>query len=125
MSQNCGAIEYLPGGTITQSTIVNSQITNSDVSTSNLRSCSIESLISVDDMSAQTIVNALAKLTPAQLQPLMDKLMEAMSFADAATEPDTSDDAATPTTMYGTRNALLGTPKSWKTLPDGSRIPCY
>lgn len=124
MSQNCGAIEYLSGGTLNQATVVNTQILNSEISASALRSCSVVSLTSVDSASAQVIADALASLDPVQLQALMNKLMESMSFADAAA-PDSTDNAATPTTMYGERTALLGTPKNWKSLPDGSRIPCY
>lgn len=124
MSQNCGSIEFLAGGTINQSSILNSQITNSEVQNSKLSSCSVESLKSVDDASAQVIADALAALPANKLQALVEKLMASMSYADAA-EPATTDDAATPTTMYGTRNALLGTPVRWKSLPDGSRVPCY
>lgn len=124
MSQNCGSIEFLAGGTINQSSILNSQITNSEVQNSKLSSCSVESLKSVDDASAQVIADALAALPSNKLQALVEALMQSMSFTDA-TAPDTSEDTAIPTTMYGTRNAILGTPVRWKQLPDGSRVPCY
>lgn len=124
MSQNCGSIEFLAGGTINQSSILNSQITSSEVSGSTLKTCKVESLTSVDEASAQVIADALSALPANKLQALVEKLMASMKYEDAA-EPTTSDDAATPTTMYGTRNAILGTPVRWKALPDGSRVPCY
>lgn len=124
MSQNCGSIEYLSGGTVNQASILNSQITSSEVSNSTLKTCAIESLTSVDDASAQVIADALAALPSNKLQALVEALMQSMSFTDA-TAPDTSEDKAIPTTMYGTRNAILGTPVRWKQLPDGSVIPCY
>lgn len=124
MSQNCGSIEFLSGGTINQSSVLNSQITNSEVQNSKLSTCSIESLTSVDESSAQVIADALSALPANKLQALVEKLMASMKYEDA-TEPTTTDNAATPTVMYGTRNAMLGAPVRWKALPDGSRVPCY
>ena len=59
MSNSCGDITFLEGGTVKGSSVLNSQIVNSEISSSLVVSSNIETLSSVDAPSATTIINRI------------------------------------------------------------------
>ena len=74
MAPNCGPIEFMQGGTLMDVTITGSTIQNSEISGSTLSGCTLTNLVAVDDASLRTIINAMTKLSDAELRPLADAL---------------------------------------------------
>ena len=60
MANTCGELRFLEGGTITDSTVLNSTITSSVVSNSTVDTATITDIRSIDSSSADTIANAIA-----------------------------------------------------------------
>lgn len=124
MSNTCGEIRFMEGGTIKDATILNSQMVNSVISSSTIDSSSITNLSSIDSASARVIMQAIAALPPSDLRVLIDALLAALrggvDFSTAVTCLDNS----IPATMFGNDEFLLGAPDGWITIADGA-IPVY
>ena len=68
MAPNCGPVEFMQGGSLMDVTITGSTIQNSEISGSTLIGCTLTNLIAVDDASLRTIINAMTKLSDAELR---------------------------------------------------------
>lgn len=124
MSTNpCGGIDFLQGGTITQTTVLNSEILNSAISASTFNSGHITTLASIDEASTTTLIKAILSLPPDQLEAFATALLTAAA-GNNGVEPGVSESEALPTTMVGDRKKLLGEPSSWGQL-FGKSVPLY
>lgn len=123
MSNTCGGIDFLQGGTITSSTIVNSEILSSVIRASEFNCGHITALASIDDSSIQTIVNGILGLPKEQLIAFATALLEA-ACGGTVGEPGRTSAEPLPTTMVGSRDLLLGAPSAWGTL-FGKQVPLY
>ena len=112
MSPGCGPIEFIQGGTIIDATITSSNIQNSTISGSVLSGCTLTNLVSIDEASLRTIINAMTKLSADELRPRADALKRAASI-EAANAPTEQDGATLGTVVFGDRATLLGKPSSW------------
>lgn len=111
------------GGVIKSSDVISCDIVNSSFTSGTLDSVAITNLTSLDNASAKTIVEAfINNLTAAQLSALAQKIIDSIEAAGSA--PSTTVDQSLPTTMFGRRTAILGTPKKWIELAGGV-VPCY
>lgn len=127
---NCGNLQYVEGGTIRGASILNSQVDSSEISNAVVKASKIEALAGVDDVSAQTIANALSALPTAQLTALASALQKATAITpDTPTEegnaPTSTDKNSLPTVVLGDRSSLLGNPVKWIKSADGMVVPCY
>ena len=123
MAPNCGPIEFMQGGTLMDVTITGSTIQNREISGSTLSGCTLTNLVAVDDASLRTIINAMTKLSDAELRPLADALHRVATI-EAAEQPAGQDGAVLGTTVIGDRATLLGKPSSWVKL-GGKSLPAY
>ena len=123
MAPNCGPIEFMQGGTLLDVTITGATIQNSEISGSTLRGCTLTNLVAVDDASLRTIINAMTKLSDAELRPLADALHR-VATVEAAGQPAGQDGSVLGTTVIGDRATLLGKPSSWVKL-GGKSLPAY
>ena len=123
MAPNCGPIEFMQGGTLMDVTITGSTIQNSEISGSTLIGCTLTNLVAIDDASLRTIINAMTKLSDAELRPLADALHRVATI-EAAEQPAGQDGAVLGTTVIGDRATLLGKPSSWVKL-GGKSLPAY
>ena len=123
MAPGCGPIEFIQGGTIIDVTITSSNIQNSTISGSVLSGCTLTNLVSIDEASLRTIINAMTKLSADELRPLADALNRAASI-EAANAPTEQDGATLGTVVIGDRATLLGKPSSWVKL-GGKSLPAY
>ena len=123
MAPNCGPIDFMQGGTLLDVTITGATIQNSEISGSTLRGCTLTNLVAVDDASLRTIINAMTKLSDAELRPLADALHR-VATVEAAEQPAGQDGAVLGTTVIGDRATLLGKPSSWVKL-GGKSLPAY
>ena len=123
MAPNCGPVEFMQGGTLMDVTITGSTIQNSEISGSTLSGCTLTNLVAVDDASLRTIINAMTKLSDAELRPLADALHRVATL-EAAGQPAGQDGAVLGTTVIGDRATLLGKPSSWVKL-GGKSLPAY
>lgn len=123
MAPNCGPIDFMQGGTLLDVTITGATIQNSEISGSTLRGCTLTNLVAVDDASLRTIINAMTKLSDAELRPLADALHR-VATVEAAGQPAGQDGAVLGTTVIGDRATLLGKPSSWVKL-GGKSLPAY
>lgn len=123
MAPNCGSIDFMQGGTLIDVTITGSTIQNSEISSSTLSGCTLTNLVAVDDASLRTIINAMTKLSDAELRPLADALHRVATI-EAAEQPAGKDGAVLGTTVIGDRATLLGKPSSWVKL-GGKSLPAY
>ena len=121
MATNCGPIEFMQGGTLLNVTIAGSNIQNSEISGSTLSGCTLTNLVAVDDASLRTIINAMTKLSDAELRPLADALHR-VATVEAAGQPAGQDGSVLGTTVIGDRATLLGNPSSWVKL-GGRSLP--
>lgn len=112
---DCGAIEFLRGGVITQSDINDSRFTNGVINGSQFNNGVITQLDSIDESSTQRIADQMANLPPDLLANLANAIARAMAHAPIADTPATTVKPELPTEVYGKRDALLGTPKNWLT----------
>lgn len=110
---DCGVVEVLKGGMIAEAHITASSITESRVTSSTVSSCQLESVVSVDTTSAQVIANALAELSEGALLKLAQAIAKAMPKAELANGPQLTTETSLPSTMAGSREALLGKPDEW------------
>ena len=125
MSNSCGALDFLEGGTIKDADIISSNITNSRVSNSVIDACDIENLSSIDADSAKVVADAIAALTPDQLKALAEAIFAAMQNKPGVS-PVSSEADKIPTTILGGREALMGKPDMLITTPDPNYvIPAY
>lgn len=125
MSQSCGNLQFVEGGTIKSSSIINSQITDSIISNSTLQSVKLESLSSVDGSSAKVIADAIAALPPDQLITLVNAILASFT-ATPQTEPAVGTGTGElPTTVYGDRAALMGKPQMFAQFGQNYIIPLY
>ena len=124
---SCGELGPIDGGLIKNSTIQNSTITGSEftggeVRASDLVSCNLKNTASCDAASARTIADAIAGDETAS-----GAIAEAVagqnpaSFANPAAAVAASE---LPTSMYGSRDAVLGKPAAWMQVGDYV-IPVY
>jgi hypothetical protein len=113
----------MQGGTLMDVTITGSTIQNSEISGSTLSGCTLTNLVAVDDASLRTIINAMTKLSDAELRPLADALHR-VATVEAAGQPAGQDGAVLGTTVIGDRATLLGKPSSWVKLGSKS-LPAY
>lgn len=120
----CGAIEFLKYGAISESDIVNSRITNSTVSSSELTACSLQKLASLDVESAQRIADTIAALPVEQLTALAAAIAKALPAAPLGAAPQETEDTGLPTTVLGDRAKLLGQPSEWLQYKDFV-VPAY
>lgn len=123
MAPNCGPIDFMQGGTFLDVTITGATIQNSEISGSTLRGCTLTNLVAVDDDSLRTIINAMTKLSDAELRPLADALHR-VATVEAAGQPAGQDGSVLGTTVIGDRATLLGKPSSWVKL-GGKSLPAY
>lgn len=123
MAPNCGPIDFMQGGTLLDVTITGATIQNSEISGSTLRGCTLTNLVAVDDASLRTIINAMTKLSDAELRPLADALHR-VATVEAAGQPAGQDGSVLGTTVIGDRATLLGKPSSWVKL-GGKALPAY
>ena len=123
MAPNCGPVEFMQGGTLLDVTITGSNIQNSEISGSTLSGCTLTNLVSVDDASLRTIINAMTRLSDDELRPLADALHR-VATVEAARQPAGQDGAVLGTTVIGDRATLLGKPSSWVKL-GGKSLPAY
>ena len=123
MAPNCGPIEFMQGGTLMDVTITGSTIQNSGSGGSTLSGCTLTNRVAVDDASLRTIINAMTKLSDAELRPLADALHRVATI-EAAEQPAGQDGAVLGTTVIGDRATLLGKPSSWVKL-GGKSLPAY
>lgn len=124
MSQSCGGIDFVEGGTLKSVTILGSQITDSRITGSVFESGQIESLTSIDSSSAKTIADAIAGLSADQLKTLAEAIFAALSATPGAT-PVGTEDGALPTTIHGNRDALLGKPDMFAQFDARHVMPLY
>lgn len=111
------------GGVIKGSDVISCDIVNSSFTSGTLDSVAITNLTSLDNASAKTIVEAfINNLTAAQLSALAQKIIDSIEASGSA--PTTTVDKSLPTTMFGRRTAILGTPEKWIELAGGV-VPCY
>lgn len=123
MASNCGPIDFMQGGTLLDVTITGATIQNSEISGSTLRGCTLTNLVAVDDASLRTIINAMTKLSDAELRPLAD-VLHRVATIEAAGQPAGQDGSVLGTTVIGDRATLLGKPSSWVKL-GGKSLPAY
>lgn len=111
------------GGVIKGSDVISCGIVNSTFQTGTVDGCAMTNLTSLDNASAKTIVEAfINNLTSAQLSALAQKIIASIEATGSA--PTTTVDKSLPTTMFGKRTAVLGTPEKWIELAGGV-VPCY
>lgn len=110
---DCGVAEFMRGGTIAEAHITASSVTDSRVSASELTSCQLVKTASVDPDSAQVIANALAQLPQGALMELAKAIAEAMPKAALTDGPQMTTEESLPSTVAGSREALLGRPEAW------------
>lgn len=152
MSQACGNLQFVEGGTIKSSSIINSQITDSIISNSTLQAVRLESLTSLDCPSAETIATAIAScdatspivdaivgnpasvkliadaiaaLPPDQLVPLVNALLAAFAASPKPAPAVGTGSSELPTTVYGDRSALLGKPQMFVSFGPDYILPLY
>lgn len=123
MSNTCGEIRFMEGGTIKDATILNSQMVNSVISSSTIDSSSITNLSSIDSASARVIMQAIAALPPSDLRVLIDALLAAMLASSSAADGQCLGDSI-PATMLGHDDYLLGAPDGWLSISNGV-VPVY
>lgn len=120
----CGSDAPVRGGLFAESTIVSATIQSSVLSASVLDSSKITNLTGVDELSAMTVANALAALTPDQLAVLARAISSAMPNTEAGVRPTEVTGDSLPTTIVGRRTLVLGEPTGWLTL-NGLVVPAY
>lgn len=124
MSNTCGEIRFMEGGTIKDATIVSSNIVNSSISSSNLDSSTITNLSSIDSASARVIMQAIANLSPSDLRVLLDALLAALRTAGGNVSDSCQISYGLPASLIGGGSYLLGNPNGWLPIADGL-IPVY
>lgn len=120
----CGADAPMRGGLFAESSIVSATIQGSAISASVLDSSRITNLTELDEGSALTVANALAKLSPDQLAVLARAISSAMPNTEAGSRPAETVGDSLPTTLVGRRTMVLGEPTGWLTL-NGLVVPAY
>lgn len=120
----CGAIEFLKYGTISESDIVSSRIATSTITGSTIESSHITQLASLDAASAQRIADAIAALPTAQLTALAAAIAKALPAASLGQPPIETENPELPTAVLGNRAKLLGQPNSWLQYKDFV-VPAY
>lgn len=121
---SCGANAPMRGGLFAESSIVSATIQGSVLLASQLDSSRITNLTELDEASAMTVANAIAKLSPDQLSVLARAISSAMPSTEPGTRPAETSGAALPTTIVGRRTMVLGEPTGWLTL-NGLVVPAY
>lgn len=125
MSVSCGSPASMDGGVITNATISSSSIQGSVINGSVISASSLEKLTEVDTASALVIANALAALSPEQLNALAKALgVPTQSSLELAAVPPRNSATDLPTELVGERNYLLGAPSGWLDM-QGVAIPAY
>lgn len=125
MSQSCGTLQYMEGGTLKGASILNTQITDSVISNSTLQGVAIKNLAEIDAASIKTIVDAIAAMPGDQLTTLVNALLSAI-VATPQTEPvQSTGQGEIPVTIIGNRSALLGQPVMFTSFGTGYVIPLY
>lgn len=123
MSNTCGEIRFMEGGTIKDATIVSSNIVNSSISSSNLDSSTITNLSAIDSASARVIMQAIANLSPSDLQVLINALLAAMVSSGMSSDGACSA-GDMPASILGGSAYVLGKPAGWLMLSNGV-VPVY
>lgn len=124
MSNTCGEIRFMEGGTIKDATILNSQMVNSVISSSTIDSSSITNLSSIDSASARVIMQAIAALSPADLQVLINVLLDAMVAVGNISTTTGCAEGNMPAAYLGDDDYFLGKPDGWLSVSNGA-IPVY
>lgn len=124
MSNTCGEIRFMEGGTIKDATILSSSIVNSSISSSVLDSSSITNLSSIDSASVRVIMQAIAALSPADLQVLIQALLDAMVAAGGVFTSPACSAGNMPAAYLGDDDYFLGKPDGWLPVSNGA-IPVY
>lgn len=131
------------GGVFKDATIVGGNVSNAALTACSLRSCTIESLASIDDASVKCILEQLSSSAPNMksfvqalidqpdevLRPLQQRL-QALSAADdsvsMSAHPPLKEEATfLPTTVVGEPLEVLGRPQGWLAMGDGLVSPLY
>ena len=122
---DCGCrSESMEGGFIKSADIIHSDLTNCAITNGSLDTISLRNLTELDEASTNVICEAFVRfMTPAQLQTLAEKILQAMQAAGSAPAKDVGD-GSLPVKVLGERTALMGEPQRWVTIGDGV-IPCY
>lgn len=122
---SCGSLESLSGGTLVRTTIIGSSINDSAISGSTFATGDITNLVSIDEASASTIVDTIAKLPTDKLTALAAAIFSALQLKrkDPAVQPTVAE--SLPTAVQGSRELLLGKPDAWLVLQAGTRVPAY
>lgn len=123
MSNTCGEIRFMEGGTIKDATIVSSNIVNSSISSSNLDSSTITNLSAIDSASARVIMQAIANLSPSDLQVLINALLAAM-VSSGMSSVGACNVGDMPASIRGGSDYVLGEPDGWLEVSNGV-IPVF
>lgn len=127
MSNSCGEIRFMEGGTLKDSTVLSSSVVNSTVSNSTIESTTITHS-TVDSDTAANIIQQIVQLPESTLKILVDAIAARLSAdvlpAGAAVSPVSCAAGSMPATIIGDDNAVLGVPGGWIKTEDGL-IPVY
>lgn len=121
---DCGVTEFMQGGMIAEAHVTSSAITESRVTSSDLKSCNLQTLTSIDEDSAQTIADAIAKLPSGMLAELGKAIAAVLPAAPLSSGPREITGDTLPSTVAGSREVLLGRPAAWLGYRDFI-VPCY
>lgn len=121
---DCGVIEYMKYGTVSEADIVSSRIASSTVTGCQIASSHITDLASLDAASAQRIADAIAELPTEQLTALAAAIAKALPAAPVGTAPVVTEGIELPTAVLGERAQLLGKPALWLQYKDFV-VPAY
>lgn len=123
MSNSCGEIRFMEGGTLKDSTILNSSITNSVVSNSTVESSTITNS-TVDDATANSIIQAISHLRVRERRVLTDALLEALLSTTAKVGTIDCHAGNVPAFILGGDDYALGKPAGWLRIGNGA-LPVY
>lgn len=121
---DCGVTEFLRSGMIAEAHVTASNVTESRITSSEISGCHLQHTASVDEDSAQTIADAIAKLPQGMLVELAKAVAAAMPKAPLANEPEISTEDSLPNAVAGGRDTLLGKPDAWLGYQDFI-VPAY
>lgn len=124
MAVDCGAVDFMDGGTISNATITSSTVQGSVINGSAISASSLNTVTDVDDATAKVIASAIAGLPTEVLRELAKAIAEAMPVVAPTLGPDRTETDTLPTDIAGDRRYLLGAPAGWLEMR-GVVVPAY
>lgn len=118
MSNSCGPVTFMDGGTLTDVHIYNSEFINGYIANSILSNVKITDGVTIDDAAAQALVSQICELIRACVEPIIPKPVY------TATPPVESANGILPTTILGNRERLMGEPDIYVDFGDYV-VPAY